>query len=104
VERKLGRCVDCPSELDEGLYERLWEWRDRRARAQSLPSYCVFTDATLLAIAEARPAELTELAGISGVVRAKLDKYGADVLSLCGELGASDESGSREPEEELRKK
>ncbi|WP_037573078.1 ATP-dependent DNA helicase UvrD2 [Phaeacidiphilus oryzae] len=107
VERKLGRCADCPAELDEGLYERLWKWREDRARKQKLPSYCVFTDATLLAIAEARPAGPAELAGIPGVVRAKLDKYGADVLSLCGEPDAQTdpvETGVGEPRSETVEK
>ncbi|MFC5908255.1 HRDC domain-containing protein, partial [Streptacidiphilus monticola] len=84
VERKLRRCADCPSTLDEALYERLRDWRSSQARSQSLPPYCVFTDATLLAIAETLPKTLNQLAGISGVGRAKLDKYGEAVLSLCG--------------------
>ena len=83
VERKLRRCEGCPSELDEGLYERLRDWRAEQARTQSLPAYCVFTDATLIAIAEDAPGSVAELAGIAGVGRAKLDKYGAAVLSLC---------------------
>jgi DNA helicase-2/ATP-dependent DNA helicase PcrA len=83
VERKLGRCADCPSDLDEALFERLRAWRKDRAAQQSLPAYCVFTDATLTAIAERRPADLAALAEISGVGQAKLDRYGADVLTLC---------------------
>jgi DNA helicase-2/ATP-dependent DNA helicase PcrA len=83
VERKLRRCDSCPSNLDEALYERLRDWRQEQARAQSLPGYCVFTDATLIAIAEDAPTSVAELAGISGVGRAKLDKYGGAVLSLC---------------------
>ncbi|WP_042405312.1 ATP-dependent DNA helicase UvrD2 [Streptacidiphilus carbonis] len=103
VERKLRRCDGCPSELDEGLYERLRDWRGEQAKAQSLPAYCVFTDATLIAIAEDAPGSVGELAGIAGVGRAKLDKYGAAVLSLCrGESpGASApvEGSSEEPDE-----
>jgi DNA helicase-2/ATP-dependent DNA helicase PcrA len=83
VERKLRRCEGCPSNLDEGLYERLREWRAELARVQSLPAYCVFTDATLVAMAEDAPTSVAELAGIAGVGQAKLDKYGAAVLSLC---------------------
>ncbi|WP_181442624.1 ATP-dependent DNA helicase UvrD2 [Streptomyces tateyamensis] len=83
VERKLRRCEDCPSTMDEGLYERLREWRSRRAKEQGVPAYVVFTDATLMAIAEDVPASVAELTQISGVGAMKLDKYGADVLSLC---------------------
>jgi DNA helicase-2/ATP-dependent DNA helicase PcrA len=84
VERKLRRCEGCPSNLDEGLHGRLREWRAVQAGEQRLPAYCVFTDATLVAIAEAAPASVSELSRIAGVGRAKLDKYGAAVLSLCG--------------------
>ncbi|GAA1262127.1 ATP-dependent DNA helicase UvrD2 [Kitasatospora nipponensis] len=83
VERKLRRCEGCPSSMDEGLYERLREWRARQAKKQGAPAYVVFTDATLMAIAEDVPASTGELSLISGVGAMKLDKYGAAVLSLC---------------------
>ncbi|MEU3665081.1 MULTISPECIES: ATP-dependent DNA helicase UvrD2 [Streptomyces] len=82
-ELKLMRCEDCPSDMDEGLYERLRDWRADRSKEQGLPAYCVFTDKTLMAIAEAAPSEAGELAMISGVGSRKLDRYGADVLAIC---------------------
>ncbi|PGH52368.1 ATP-dependent DNA helicase UvrD2 [Streptomyces sp. Ru87] len=82
-EMKLMRCEDCPSELDEGLYQRLRDWRAARARELRQPEYCVFTDKTLLAIAETVPGSPPELAAIPGVIRRKLDRYGEDVLALC---------------------
>jgi DNA helicase-2/ATP-dependent DNA helicase PcrA len=57
---------------------------------QGLPGYCVFTDATLIAIAEQQPGSLPELGQISGVGRAKLDKYGEAVLSLCAGADPAD--------------
>jgi DNA helicase-2/ATP-dependent DNA helicase PcrA len=83
VARKLGRCPDCPSALDEALFERLRDWRLERAQEQGLPAYCIFTDATMTAIAEACPGSAGELASIPGIGQAKLDKYGQDVLILC---------------------
>ncbi len=83
VARKLGRCPDCPSDVDEALLDRLRTWRAERARAASLPAYCVFTDATLLAIAEAVPGEVRELVRVPGIGAAKLDRYGQDVLAIC---------------------
>ncbi|CDR06706.1 UvrD/REP helicase [Streptomyces iranensis] len=82
-EMKLMRCEGCPSELDEALYERLRDWRAEQAGLLGQPTYCVFTDKTLLAIAEAVPGTEPELAHISGVGRRKLDRFGADVLALC---------------------
>jgi DNA helicase II / ATP-dependent DNA helicase PcrA len=81
-EIKLMRCEGCPSDLDEGLYERLRAWRSEQAKALGQPAYCVFTDKTLLAIAEVRPSGEPELSSIAGVGARKLDRFGADVLAL----------------------
>ncbi|MFE2560490.1 ATP-dependent DNA helicase UvrD2 [Streptomyces sp. NPDC059352] len=87
---KLMRCEDCPSDMDEGLYERLRDWRSEQASKLAQPAYCVFTDKTLMAIAERVPATDGELSSISGVGVRKLDRFGADVLAICagGEGGA----------------
>ncbi|GAA3065463.1 ATP-dependent DNA helicase UvrD2 [Actinokineospora globicatena] len=79
---KLGRCEDCPSDLDEGLLEKLREWRMERSRGLRVPAYVIFTDATLLAIAEQRPADRAALVAISGVGASKLDRFGAEVLAI----------------------
>ena len=90
VDRKLGRCQDCPADLDEALFERLRSWRSGQAQEQHLPAYCVFTDATLTAIAETRPTQVAELARISGVGQAKLDRYGEQILLICAGSDAAD--------------
>lgn len=82
-EMKLMRCEDCPSDMDEGLYERLREWRAEQARKLSQPAWSVFTDKTLMAIAEAVPGSDGELAVIPGVGVRKLDRFGPDVLAIC---------------------
>jgi DNA helicase-2/ATP-dependent DNA helicase PcrA len=82
-EMKLMRCEDCPSAMDEGLYERLRAWRAVQARRSGQPGFCVFTDRTLMAIAEAEPTTSAELARIPGVIARKLRRYGTDVLALC---------------------
>jgi DNA helicase-2/ATP-dependent DNA helicase PcrA len=82
-EMKLMRCEDCPSEMDEGVYERLRSWREVQARRSGQPAFCVFTDKTLIAIAETVPEDPVELARIPGVGMRKLDRYGADVLAIC---------------------
>jgi DNA helicase-2/ATP-dependent DNA helicase PcrA len=82
-EMKLMRCEGCPSDLDEALYERLREWRSGQARGLGQPAYCVFTDKTLMAIAETVPADASELSLIPGVGARKLERFGDDVLALC---------------------
>ncbi|MEV5977804.1 ATP-dependent DNA helicase UvrD2 [Streptomyces sp. NPDC052114] len=82
-EMKLMRCEDCPSDMDEGLYERLREWRAGQAKQLGQPAYCVFTDKTLIAIAEAVPDDEGELARIPGVGVRKFRRFGAEVLAIC---------------------
>ena len=79
--------------MDEGLYDRLREWRAEQAQELGQPAYCVFTDKTLMAIAEAVPGSEGELAQISGVGGRKLERFGADVLVICAgqEVGEGDE-------------
>jgi len=62
--------------------DRLRRWRLETARAGGVPAYVVFHDATLAAIASARPANLAELLRVSGVGESKLRKYGNDVLEV----------------------
>ena len=60
---------------------------DETARADEVPAYVVFTDATLSAIAEAKPRSVSELVAVPGVGQRKLDEYGAEVLALVAESG-----------------
>jgi DNA helicase-2/ATP-dependent DNA helicase PcrA len=62
--------------------QRLREWRAERAKADNVPAYVVFHDSVLQAIAAARPATIGELAQISGVGPAKLERYGEELLAL----------------------
>jgi DNA helicase-2/ATP-dependent DNA helicase PcrA len=82
AERKVGRCVDCPPSYDEATFESLRAWRLEQAREADVPAFVVFTDATLTAIAEAKPTSLDELAKVAGVGKAKLERYGTAVLEL----------------------
>jgi len=87
VDKKLGRCADCPSDRDDVLYEALRDWRAERARDLKQPAYCVFTDATLIAIAEQKPDTVAGLVAIPGIGQTKLDKFGDDVLGLVSASG-----------------
>ncbi len=70
---------------DQALFQKLRAWRTETAREQGVPAYVVFPDATLKALAEARPAALEELDGIRGIGQKKRDAYGQVLLSLIAE-------------------
>ncbi len=67
---------------DPELYGALAAWRKQRAQAEEIPPYIVFHNTVLAAIADARPSSLVELAGVSGVGPAKLERYGDEVLEI----------------------
>jgi ATP-dependent DNA helicase RecQ len=64
------------------LFDRLRDWRRRRAQADGVPAYVVFHDRTLAEIAERRPRDWADLSAISGVGPAKLDRYADEVLEV----------------------
>jgi DNA helicase-2/ATP-dependent DNA helicase PcrA len=68
--------------MDSALYETLVTWRLEESKRRSVPAYVVFTDATLQAIAEQRPASEAELLRVSGVGARKLEMYGEALLAL----------------------
>ena len=75
------------AELDaagQARFAALKDWRAAVAREHNLPAYVIFHDATLAAIAARQPATLDDLQGISGIGTAKLERYGSDVLRVCG--------------------
>jgi DNA helicase-2/ATP-dependent DNA helicase PcrA len=82
AERVLGRCQGCPGDAADRTLERLNRWRDQRSRLLGAPPYAVVTTATLTAIAEQRPATMTDLAAIPGMTEGRVRHYGADLLAL----------------------
>jgi DNA helicase-2/ATP-dependent DNA helicase PcrA len=81
-ERTIGRCRTCPATFDEVFFEELKSWRLDQATQRSVPAYVVFTDATLIAIAEQLPQDEAALRAIPGIGPAKLDTYADDLLRL----------------------
>ncbi len=70
---------------DEGLYQKLRALRLELAKAQGVPPYVIFHDATLMEMARLRPRSLTAFGDVSGVGQAKLDRYGAQFLAVVRE-------------------
>jgi ATP-dependent DNA helicase RecQ len=63
------------------LFEILRAWRRETAAAGRVPPYVVCHDATLIAIAEARPQDMDALAQVPGIGEARLKRYGASILA-----------------------
>ena len=70
------------SDDDAPLLSALKARRRALAEAQRVPAYVVFPDRTLIEMAERRPRNLDEMAGISGVGAKKLERYGSAFLEV----------------------
>jgi DNA helicase-2/ATP-dependent DNA helicase PcrA len=82
-----GRDAGAASKLnaDDPLVRRLREWRLSTSKEQAVPAYVIFSDATLQAIADARPMTRDELARVPGVGAVKLERHAAAVLAICAD-------------------
>jgi len=70
---------------DSPLFERLRDLRRTIAAEQGVPAYVVFSDATLLEMAAARPQTEGQLLAVGGVGPVKLERYGEAFLAILGE-------------------
>ena len=68
--------------VDDALFERLRAWRLERARTDEVPAYVVLHDATLRALAAAKPETESDLASVKGFGPTKLERYAEDVLAV----------------------
>lgn len=69
---------------DRGLFQRLRALRKQLADRDEVPPFVVFSDTTLVEMAQSRPANESELLSVSGVGQRKLQKYGNEFLTaIC---------------------
>jgi len=84
------RRTKAPEAADAELFARLRAWRRAQAEAQKVPPYVVFNDATLVAIADAKPPNRLAMARIAGVGPIKLERYAEPLLAVLGGAEPSD--------------
>ena len=74
--------ADCFSAEQQDLFERLRELRLRVANELDVPPYVVFHDTVLREFVVRRPASLSEMRSVKGVVPKKLEKFGGAFLEV----------------------
>lgn len=87
-EKKRKNAKAAQSELsveNEALFEELRELRTQLAKEQDVPSYVIFSNATLAAMAQHRPATDGQMMAVNGVGEKKLESYGAAFLQVIAE-------------------
>ena len=85
---KAASKATAPAELSiegEALATRLKQWRAAEAKRLQVPVFVVMHDRTLIALAAARPRNPRELLEIDGIGPTKVERFGEQLLQLCGE-------------------
>ena len=74
-----------PSQLP--LFNHLRDWRSARAKRDGVPPYVVCTNRELAQVVVKRPQSAAKLAEVGGFGRAKVERYGGELLALLREAG-----------------
>jgi ATP-dependent DNA helicase RecQ len=74
-----------PEPPADPLWDRLRSLRADWAQEFKQPAYCIFTNETLRALVEERPATPAALAAIKGMGRSRLERYGAALLQAIAD-------------------
>ena len=78
--RTAAKVIEDPAA--DALFQALRAKRMELARAQGVPPYVIFHDATLVEVALRRPIDRDELATVPGIGAAKLARYGEAILNV----------------------
>jgi DNA topoisomerase-3 len=82
------RPADRPKLAPDSLIEgKLRQWRLAEAKRRGVPAFRIFSDQTLKAVAERRPATAAELLAIPGLGIGTVEKYGAQIYRLLHGTG-----------------
>jgi ATP-dependent DNA helicase RecQ len=74
--------------VDEALFEKLRKLRRELSQARGVPPYIIFGDATLAAMAAAKPRDVGELLALKGVGEKKAADVGPAFLAVVAAHGA----------------
>lgn len=85
--RTQGAATDAPLTREEiARFDALKAMRATLAKDESVPAYVIFPDRALRGIAKSNPESLAQLATVSGVGPARLDRYGRAVLEALRDV------------------
>ena len=75
------------TDKDTVLYDKLKQFRRETADKRGVPPYTVFSDATMLEIVKARPANIRDLLGVRGIGEEKAKRYGTAIIGIIRGFG-----------------
>ncbi|KAA5539392.1 DNA helicase RecQ [Adhaeribacter rhizoryzae] len=82
--------------IKDALFERLRALRKTIADEKQVPPYVIFSDSTLLEMAEEKPTNRIAMLAISGVGMVKFENYGASFINeIIGFITSQQEQGNK---------
>lgn len=82
TSKVLGRCESCPGDYNFEVVNALRQWRLNKSRELHIPAFQILSDAKLLAIAEAMPANHAELMNLPGIGPHIIRTYGDELFAI----------------------
>ncbi len=73
------------SDEDMPLFNSLRSWRAERAKSDGISHYIICTNKQLATMIKFRPQSLNALSNIEGFGRARVEKYGKDLLNILAD-------------------
>jgi ATP-dependent DNA helicase RecQ len=67
---------------DQGLFDRLRQWRRDIAAERGVPAYVILHDNTLRTLASLRPTRIDVLSQVRGIGQKKLADYGSELMEI----------------------
>ncbi|MBS5938724.1 DNA helicase RecQ [Clostridium sartagoforme] len=68
--------------INKDLFNKLRIWRKNKANSQGIKPYIIFSDTTLMELANKNPKTKDELMSIRGMGEKKYERYGEDILKI----------------------
>ncbi len=65
------------------LWDTLKEYRSQKSTEKGIPSYCIFTNASIQTLCDNPPQTLQDLLNLKGFGIRRVEEYGEDILNLC---------------------
>jgi len=81
-------------ERERLLFNTVRSWRARKAREEGVPPYVILTNKELRAVIRAKPDSPTALGNVEGIGKAKVKRYGKEILAELDGHAAPAESSS----------
>ena len=88
------------TEESRPLFNLLRQWRNEKLKKAGFPPYIMFTNRQLAEIAGKYPETVTQLGSVEGVGRAKIKKYGEEILQIVKTLKEKQKTEKPEQDKE----